>query len=1170
MGISLRRMLNCMTIGALVISTLLAPAAIGAAPHSYQDLHYSYAQKEIMELSDLGLLSGYPDGTFRPDQDMTRSELAKIISLSAGLTAAPEKAGIFTDVPSDSWFAGYVGALVASGVTQGTSSTTFSPEDKVTRQELVVFFIRALGLGNISKTVPLTDKLSDLTKAADWAQPAVSLACRIGLVNGIQGADGTVSFNPHGYADRQAMAKLAYEVKLHASSYKTKAEALEKEQSGGVPHSLDIIAVKATDNTTIEVTFGSELTDVRLSDFAFDHNLTVASAALKSGSKTVVVLKTSSQVAGSEYTLTFRGSASKLKTVGVGAFGGGGGGGGFGGGGGGGIGAGSTVADKLASGRAQDTITVTASGIYGPASGTPTTVKKLTLDPGSSGEVTLRNVNPEVLEVLSGDVNSIKLENAVIKQLKVNAVNNGGRDLRIEVKGTTTVEETQVQSQAILEGSSPQATLGSIRLLEGTAGKKITLKGRIDSPVNVLAAGALISIGTPTTGNPLVTTVRSIQAGANASLETAVGTTLDEMAITSPNTALSITGPGVVQALKVPGSSTGTRITLGASAAVQQLQADAQVSLDGNPASIAGVYTTGSGSVLLDPSVEPEVKAQAIRSANEGIAEVLSHNQYTSDLAAKTERVNQMIAIAFRHGAIEPDLLQYSWYTQYKGYITDLTRALQAVSIQFQGEDTAESVTRNVNLLNPTLPNGNTVWSSSGMELVAFNGQVYRPAAGAGDAKITLTATIFTGPMSASKTFTLVVKQKVAHPVEALTLRPDLLLVAFDEAIANPAVSEFVFDRGLKVTGVTHYPQFQNVALLNVTGQQPEAVYHLSYKGVTTEVQFTGSSNNLCTNNQTCVLPGGRQIPIPGVPVPGGITGQLWVSGTSEPVHDALVTLYQGSSAIKSTRTDSSGWYTFTGIEPGVAFTLKASKDLHSEASTLSEVTIASGEVRLLAPLFMERTPSAVTSLTATWSPNNAAYLMWSSNTYTGVTYKLYQDGQLVREASVPFAEIPNLRPETTYTFTVIACNAAGCSDPASVTYTASSELSVLSAAPYSSVTGTVYGDFTRTAGINRFLWADASPSQDSVLVKLGDTGGTPGQQMRGTISYDHVKVESFPSYQLLSSEKININGQDYLKIQITGAQVRPYIQISVTGLMYTVNGKQYIVAPFMLVLTNN
>ncbi|ANY65940.1 hypothetical protein BBD42_05270 [Paenibacillus sp. BIHB 4019] len=193
---------------------------------SFTDIGKSYAKDEVTALVEKGILGGYSDGSFKPSNSITRAELAKVLVLALGKEQDAASAAPFKDVDSNSWYNGYVGALVKSGITQGVSADQFAPNKTVTREELAVFFVRAFGLEQAAKAVALDEKLADLSTVSAWAKSSVSFAYQIGFIKGVANADGTTRFNPAGVADRQALARLAYEFVFNKTTYELAAASL--------------------------------------------------------------------------------------------------------------------------------------------------------------------------------------------------------------------------------------------------------------------------------------------------------------------------------------------------------------------------------------------------------------------------------------------------------------------------------------------------------------------------------------------------------------------------------------------------------------------------------------------------------------------------------------------------------------------------------------------------------------------------------------------------------------------------------------------------------------------------------------------------------------------------------------------------------------------------------
>ncbi|MGN7385543.1 S-layer homology domain-containing protein [Sporosarcina sp. SAFN-015] len=96
----------------------------------------------IAVLVNKGIISGYEDKTFKPGNPLTRAQMAKILAVGFGFKEEPFRETRLVDVKSTNWYAGYVQALLTHQITSGTSATTFSPGEYVTRGQLASFVIR--------------------------------------------------------------------------------------------------------------------------------------------------------------------------------------------------------------------------------------------------------------------------------------------------------------------------------------------------------------------------------------------------------------------------------------------------------------------------------------------------------------------------------------------------------------------------------------------------------------------------------------------------------------------------------------------------------------------------------------------------------------------------------------------------------------------------------------------------------------------------------------------------------------------------------------------------------------------------------------------------------------------------------------------------------------------
>ena len=111
-------------------------------PNTFQDVPKSHwAANYIGYMQQFGIIVGYQDGTFRPDAPVTRAEFAAIASRFEKLTAGTKG---FTDVPSTHWAAKYINFAATRGWVGGYPDGTFRPENPITRAEVAAVTCRLL------------------------------------------------------------------------------------------------------------------------------------------------------------------------------------------------------------------------------------------------------------------------------------------------------------------------------------------------------------------------------------------------------------------------------------------------------------------------------------------------------------------------------------------------------------------------------------------------------------------------------------------------------------------------------------------------------------------------------------------------------------------------------------------------------------------------------------------------------------------------------------------------------------------------------------------------------------------------------------------------------------------------------------------------------------------
>ena len=127
----------------------------------------------VSTLSNMGVIGGYADGTFRPDAPISRAEFAKI-AVSFTQNNGSAVYNYFTDVKTTDWFATYVTAAKDAGLIEGYSDGSFKPESKITRAEACAIVNRTLGRKPSKAHMKISDRIDwPDVQTTDWFYEAI-------------------------------------------------------------------------------------------------------------------------------------------------------------------------------------------------------------------------------------------------------------------------------------------------------------------------------------------------------------------------------------------------------------------------------------------------------------------------------------------------------------------------------------------------------------------------------------------------------------------------------------------------------------------------------------------------------------------------------------------------------------------------------------------------------------------------------------------------------------------------------------------------------------------------------------------------------------------------------------------------------------------------------------
>ena len=243
-----------------LISTVLLGSILMTPIYSYanpnlKDISGHWAKKEINQFISSGYVNGYEDGTFRPDNSITRAEFVKLVNKYFGFNNKEDIK--FSDINTNDWY--YKDICIASkaGYINGYEDKTFKPNKTITREEVSKILISIK-----NKQDNVYDKLNkypDKNKVSNWAKPYVEGAIEQGYLKG----NDLGLLNPTNNITRAESITILSRVSKERSEIKdeTKNEAP---------------VITATENLTLEVgqKFDMSMLNVKVSDKE-DKNLDV-------------------------------------------------------------------------------------------------------------------------------------------------------------------------------------------------------------------------------------------------------------------------------------------------------------------------------------------------------------------------------------------------------------------------------------------------------------------------------------------------------------------------------------------------------------------------------------------------------------------------------------------------------------------------------------------------------------------------------------------------------------------------------------------------------------------------------------------------------------------------------------------------------------------------------
>lgn len=170
----------------------------------FSDISGHWAESRINEASKIGFVSGYKDGTFKPDKTVTRAEFATLLN-----NAMKNNDTIHVDlkdIKSSDWYYNQIEKAVAVGYFSGYEDNTFRPNNPITRQEVAKVISSAITTGDIDGDGATI--LNDYNLIQDWAKNSVNIAYNKSYIMGYPNK----MYMPSKALTRAEAVKIIYEI----------------------------------------------------------------------------------------------------------------------------------------------------------------------------------------------------------------------------------------------------------------------------------------------------------------------------------------------------------------------------------------------------------------------------------------------------------------------------------------------------------------------------------------------------------------------------------------------------------------------------------------------------------------------------------------------------------------------------------------------------------------------------------------------------------------------------------------------------------------------------------------------------------------------------------------------------------------------------------------------
>ena len=153
--------------------------------NTFTDINGHWAESTISNLANRGILNGTGDNNYSPSQEITRAEFTTMLVRALGLSYSAKHVA-YNDIANDAWYSEAIQIATSYGLITGYRDGSFGPNDKITREQAMVIIARAAALNSL--TAPSTqviEQYTDHSLLANYAREAANTNVTLGLINGV-------------------------------------------------------------------------------------------------------------------------------------------------------------------------------------------------------------------------------------------------------------------------------------------------------------------------------------------------------------------------------------------------------------------------------------------------------------------------------------------------------------------------------------------------------------------------------------------------------------------------------------------------------------------------------------------------------------------------------------------------------------------------------------------------------------------------------------------------------------------------------------------------------------------------------------------------------------------------------------------------------------------------